>query len=101
MNISENLKILRKKNNFSQRELAQAINVNQSFISQVERGTKTLSLIIAYDISEVLNCSLLKKEGIKQWRAKKKRQFPQKYKLSKVAICRNRLPTKILYQKIK
>lgn len=68
MNISENLKILRKKNNFSQRELAQAINVNQSFISQVERGTKTLSLIIAYDISEVLNCSLYDLLGIKERR---------------------------------
>lgn len=68
MNISENLKTLRKKNNFSQRELAQAINVNQSFISQVERGTKTLSLIIAYEISKALNCSLYDLLGIKERR---------------------------------
>ena len=66
MNISENLKVLRKKNNFSQRELAQVINVNQSFISQVERGTKTLSLIIAYDISKVLNCSIYDLIGINE-----------------------------------
>ncbi len=66
MNISENLKVLRKKNNFSQCELAQAINVNQSFISQVERGTKTLSLIIAYDISRVLNCSIYDLIGINE-----------------------------------
>ena len=66
MNISENLRILRKNSNFSQRDLAQAINVNQSFISQVERGTKTLSLIIAYEISKILNCSLYDLLGVKE-----------------------------------
>lgn len=66
MNISENLRILRKNSNFSQRDLAQAINVNQSFISQVERGTKTLSLIIAYEISKALSCSLYDLLGIKE-----------------------------------
>jgi transcriptional regulator with XRE-family HTH domain len=58
MSINENLKRLREANNFTVRELASAVNVSQTYIYNLERGTKALSLALAYDISKTLNCSL-------------------------------------------
>lgn len=66
MSINTNLKKIREERNFTQRELAIGVNVSSTFISCLERGTKTLSLALAYDISEFLNCSVYDLLGVEE-----------------------------------
>ena len=58
MNVGYNLKKIREREKFTQRELAIAANCTTAYISQIERGTKSLSLIMAYTFAKILNCSL-------------------------------------------
>lgn len=58
MSIGENLSRIRQMRKLTQRELAQVVGVNQSMIAQVERGTKSLSLELAKQVSEVLKCDV-------------------------------------------
>lgn len=58
MSIGANLKRLRTDREMSQAELAEMVNVTQSMIAQIERGTKALSLELGREISEVLGISI-------------------------------------------
>ena len=39
-------------------ELASAIGVGQSYLSQIERGTKAASIQLGKEIAEILDCTL-------------------------------------------
>ena len=39
-------------------ELAKAVGVSQPMLTQVERGTKTLSIPLGVEIAKVLGCSI-------------------------------------------
>lgn len=58
MSIGDNVKRLREKHNYTQKELAVAVNVTPSMINQIERGTKTLTVPLGQAIAQTLNCSL-------------------------------------------
>ncbi len=54
MTIGANLKRLRLSKNMSQADLAKAVSVTQPMIAQIERGTKSLTMELGREISEVL-----------------------------------------------
>ncbi len=58
MSIGENIKQKRLACNMTQKELAEKVKVDQSMICQLERGTKTLSLPLGKEITQVLQCPL-------------------------------------------
>ncbi len=58
MSIGANLKRLRTDKGMSQVELAGAVNVTQSMIAQIERGTKALTMELGREISESLGVSV-------------------------------------------
>lgn len=58
MSIGENIKALRANRNMSQAELSEAINVSQSMLCQIERGTKVPSLPLSKEISDALGCHI-------------------------------------------
>jgi transcriptional regulator with XRE-family HTH domain len=49
---------LRKKHGMTQEELAEKIGVNASFLSRVERGTKSCSVDMLVNLSEVFSTTL-------------------------------------------
>lgn len=59
MSIGENLRVLREKKGYTQITLAKKIGLSQGMVAQLERGTKTLSLPLAIDLSEILECSVM------------------------------------------
>lgn len=58
MSIGANLKRLRTDKGMSQTELAEAVNVTQSMIAQIERGTKSLTMELGKEVSEALKVSV-------------------------------------------
>lgn len=56
MSIGENIKRLRENRNLTQIQLGEMINVTQSMIAQLERGTRTLTIPFGMDIVKVLGC---------------------------------------------
>lgn len=58
MNIGENTKKIRIEAGLTQEELAQKVGVGRSMLAQIERGTKTLSLPLAVDLADALECSV-------------------------------------------
>lgn len=58
MNIGENTKKLRTNLGMTQEELSNQIGIGRSMLAQIERGTKAMSLSLAYEISKVLKCSI-------------------------------------------
>ena len=56
--IGENLRRMRLECLMTQEELARKVNVERSMISQLERGTKTLSLPLSKEIAEALHCEI-------------------------------------------
>ena len=42
----------------TQEKLAEAVGVTAPMITQVERGTKTITLLLANDIAKVLGCRI-------------------------------------------
>ncbi len=52
------LREIRESKHMTQMELAEKLGVSQSFIVRVERGTKALPLSMAYEISQVLKCTV-------------------------------------------
>lgn len=58
MSISENIKARRINAELSQSELARKVGVSHSMIAQIERGTKTVSLGLAAELTKVFNCKL-------------------------------------------
>lgn len=58
MNISENLRRIREEKNVKQIELANAVGISQAMLSQLERGTKNLTVNLAVEIIKALNCDI-------------------------------------------
>lgn len=58
MNIGANIKGRRLALDMTQKELAEKVNVDQSMICQIERGTKAPSLPLSVEISKALQCEL-------------------------------------------
>lgn len=58
MSIGSNLKALRIKNNMSQSELAKAVGMTQSMITQLEQDRKILTVPTGKEIARVLKCSM-------------------------------------------
>lgn len=56
--IGNNIKTLRKKNNLSQKDLANIFNTSQSTISAYENGKTLLLTIFAYQIAKKFNLSI-------------------------------------------
>lgn len=58
MGIGENLKRIRENKGVTQADLARELGINRSMLSQIERGTKTLSLPLAKEIADILGCRI-------------------------------------------
>ena len=58
MSIGANIKSKRLERDMTQKELAEKVNVDQSMICQIERGTKTPSLPLSVEIAEALGCDI-------------------------------------------
>lgn len=58
MGIGENLRKQRQNNGLTQVQLSEMIGVKQCTIAQYERGTKAISLALAFEITKILGCSL-------------------------------------------
>ncbi len=58
MTLAENIKEARKARGMSQDELAEMVNVHQTYISQVERGVSNLTIAMLERIADVLDCSI-------------------------------------------
>lgn len=56
--LGEKLKEIRLNNKMTQEELAEKVNVSWPMISQIERGTKNLSLLLSQELAQALNCSI-------------------------------------------
>ncbi len=58
MSVGGNIKKKREELGISQVKLAEAVGVKQSMIAQIERGTKSPTLLLSVDIAKVLQCDL-------------------------------------------
>lgn len=58
MNVGASIRSIREKKGMSQVELAEKVNVTQSMLCQIERGTKTPSLPLSAEIAAALGCTL-------------------------------------------
>lgn len=58
MSIGENVKKKRLALGLSQAELAKKINITQSMLCQIERGTKTPALPLGKELADALGCAL-------------------------------------------
>ena len=56
--IGENIRKQRRKIGMTSTDLARSVQVSQPMISQIERGTKTVSLPLAAEIARVLGCEI-------------------------------------------
>lgn len=58
MSIGENIKNLRLLNDMTQEQLGNKVGVTISMISQIERGTKAVTLLLGKQIAEVFGCKV-------------------------------------------
>ena len=58
MSIGENIKNRRKSAGMSQNDLAAAVGVSVPMICQIERGTKSVTLMLGAEIAKILQCDL-------------------------------------------
>ncbi len=58
MNVGYNVRMQRMSKGMSQDDLAEAVGVSKSMIYQVERGTKNLTIELANEIANVLECKI-------------------------------------------
>lgn len=58
MNVGENIKNRRTAMGMSQKDLASAIGVSIPMICQIERGTKSVTLLLGAEIAKVLKCDM-------------------------------------------
>ena len=58
MKIAENLKRIRTEKGISQKELARGANCTQAMIGHIEGGNKIPSLALAYNIANILGCTI-------------------------------------------
>ena len=56
--IGDNIRKRREEIGMSSTNLAKSVQVSQPMISQIERGTKTVSLPLAVEIARVLECEI-------------------------------------------
>lgn len=66
MDIGEHIKLLRKHNGMTLRDLAESVNLSHSYLSQIENGRRNASPEILKKLAETLNASytdLLKEAG--------------------------------------
>lgn len=56
--IGATIRNLRKEKGMTLTELAKAVGVSQPFLSQIERGTKTVSIPLGVEIANVLGCTI-------------------------------------------
>lgn len=56
--MGQNLKELRTEKGMSQTELAEKVNITQSMLCQIERGTKSLTLPLSMELAAALDCTL-------------------------------------------
>ena len=68
MTFGENLKRIRKEMKLTQAEMAKEIGISQSYIADIERNRKNISLAVVLRIAEGLNISVNKliNDDIKQ-----------------------------------
>lgn len=53
-----NIKFYRKKLNLTQEQIAELIDVERSYITAIENGTKSPSIYFIYELSRALNINL-------------------------------------------
>ncbi|MDO4302115.1 MAG: helix-turn-helix transcriptional regulator [Clostridia bacterium] len=58
MSVGSNIKFLRMMKGLSQEELAERVNVTKSMISQIERGTKNLTMELSVELARELGCDI-------------------------------------------
>jgi len=58
MSIGENIKNLRLLNDMTQEQLGNKVGVTISMISQIERGTKAVTLPLGKQLAEVFGCTI-------------------------------------------
>lgn len=56
--VGSNIKELREKQNMTQQEIADKLNVSRASVCHWETGERALYFYIAKDLCKVLNCSL-------------------------------------------
>ena len=56
--IGEKIKDLRNKNGLTQQELADRVQITQSMLCQIERGSKIPTILLAWEIAKVLDFEL-------------------------------------------
>ena len=55
MSISTNLKKFREEQNLSQAQLAEKASVSQAMIAQIERGSKSPTITLAFELAKALD----------------------------------------------
>ncbi|HIZ55148.1 MAG TPA: helix-turn-helix domain-containing protein [Firmicutes bacterium] len=58
MSIGSSIRHIRENRGMSQVELAEKVNITQSMLCQIERGTKSPSLPLSTEIAAALGCTL-------------------------------------------
>lgn len=58
MNKGYNIKLMRMKRGLTQAELGRRVGVTPSMITQIERGTKNMTVELANEIARVLGCNI-------------------------------------------
>lgn len=58
MSVGENIARIRTNNNMTQEELAKAVGISQSMVTQIERGSKIPSIILANVIAKTLGADI-------------------------------------------
>lgn len=66
--VAKNIRCIRILNSITQEDLANQMNINQSYISAIESGNKTISLNRIEEIAKILNVSpyILLKENLEK-----------------------------------
>ena len=58
MNFRQNLKTLIKENNFTQKKLAELLNINIETLRRIIQGKqKSIDIELIYKLSEIFNCN--------------------------------------------
>ena len=58
MKVNEKLKLLRKNSGYSQEKLAEYLKIDQTTLSKIENGERTVTLGILSKLSELYSCTL-------------------------------------------
>ncbi len=59
MSIGANIRKFRVEMGLTQEELANKVNVSRPLITQIERGTKPLSVALAKELAAFFQCSII------------------------------------------